>query len=436
MNSPTPGIFRRETLCGMSPQTLANRPKAHSPVWALTLLGGIVLISVSCDPAKAPQTTAAAPAPPAVTVSRPVQREVRDWDEYAGHLQSPETANIQARVSGFIEEAPFHEGALVKKGDVLYVIDARPFKADLDNKKAAVAKDNAQLTLADADLKRSDSLLKSKAVSQGDYDTANARYQQAQAQLAADQAGVQVAELNLEWTKVTAPISGRVSRMYVTIGNLVNGGAGQATLLTTVVSVDPMYCVVPVPERIFLKYQAITAEDSKMNIRDAKIPCFIQLENETNFPHKGVIDFIDNNVDTNTGTIQLRGVIPNGDGMLTPGVFARMRITHSKPYQTLLIPDMAVGTEQNERYILIVGKDDIVESRPVKLGRTFGNLRSITEGLKPDDRVVVNGMQQARPGAKVAPKEIAVSLDSLSAFDIALSADKLTNTVPHGEASK
>ncbi|MDB6138814.1 MAG: Efflux transporter, family, subunit [Verrucomicrobiaceae bacterium] len=377
------------------------------------------------------------PPPPAVTVSLPVQREVRDWDEYTGHLQAPETVNIQARVSGFIEKTSFREGAIVQKGDVLYEMDARPFEADLNNKKAALAKDEAQVTLTQSELGRSEGLLKTKAIAQQDFDTSRARFDQAKAQLEADKAAADVAQLNMEWTKVTAPITGRVSRMYVTAGNLINGGAGQGTLLTTIVSVGPIYCLAPVPERTFLKYQALAAQQGTVNLRDAKIPCYVQLENETNFPHQGVIDFIDNNMDANTGTIQLRGLIPNPDGMLTPGVFARMRITNSKPYQTLLIPDIAVGTEQNERFVLVVGKDDMVETKSVKLGRLFGSLRAISDGLKLEDKVVVNGMQQARPGTQVSPKEVPVSLDSLSAFDVGLTAAaKPTVTAPTTEAAK
>ena len=376
-----------------------------------------VLALAGCDPSKKPAAPPPAPPPPPnVTVSKPVQREVRDWDEFTGHLQAPEMANIQARVSGFIDKAAFKEGALVKKGDVLFEIDPRPFQADLENKKAAVAKDEAQLNLAKADLSRSEGLLKTKAVAQQDFETTRARSDQAIAQLSADKAAQDVAELNLEWTKVTAPITGRVSRIYVTAGNLINGGAGQGTLLTTIVSVGPIYCLATVPERTFFKYQAFTAKDGAL-LRDAKIPCFVQLENETGFPHEGTIDFIDNNVDAATGTIQMRGLIPNPDGLLTPGAFARMRITHSKPYQTLLIQDMAIGTEQNERFVLVVGKDNIVATRNVTLGRVFGQLRSITDGLKADDVVVVNGTQMARPGTPVNPKEVPVPLESLSAFD-------------------
>lgn len=352
-----------------------------------------------------------------VTVSKPLNREVTDWDEYTGHLVSPETANIAARISGIIVAAPFKEGALVKKNDVLFIIDDRPFKADIENKRANVAKDEAQVALAKAQLARSDDLLKKKAISQQEYDTSKATFDQSHAQVAADQAAVDTAQLNLDWTRVTAPISGRVSRMNVTVGNLVNGGAGQATLLTTIVSVDPMYCYVSVPERAFLKYQTYAEHSKGESVREAKIPCFIKLENEKNFPHAGTIDFIDNNVDPATGTIQLRGVIPNSNGALTPGLFAQMRITGSGPYQTLLIPDVAVSAQQNERYLMVVERDDTVAVRNVQLGGLFGSLRSITEGLKPDDRVIVNGLQLVRPGGKAAPKEAPIPADAIAALE-------------------
>ncbi|MDR3403963.1 MAG: efflux RND transporter periplasmic adaptor subunit [Chthoniobacter sp.] len=363
------------------------------------------------------QAAAPAPAPPLVTVSLPLNREVNDWDEYTGHLVSPQTANIAARISGIIEASPFKEGALVKKGDVLFVIDDRPFKADLDNKKATLAKDLAQVALTRAQLSRSEDLIKKKAIAQQDFDTSKAGFDQANAQLAADQAAVDTAQLNLDWTRVTAPIDGRVSKINVTVGNLVNGGAGQATLLTTIVSVDPMYCYVSVPERSFLKYQAYAEKSKGESVREAKIPCFVKLENEKNYPHEGVIDFIDNNVDPNTGTIQLRGVIPNSNGELTPGLFAQMRITGSGPYKTLLVPDIAVGAEQNERFLMVVEKDNTVAVRKVQLGELFGSLRSITDGLKPDERVIVNGLQLVRPGGKVTPQDAPISADSIAALE-------------------
>jgi RND family efflux transporter MFP subunit len=386
-------------------------------------IGGISLLGAflfsACDKKANPPAAPAIPPPP-VTVSKPVEKVVRDWDEYTGHLQSPETANVSARVSGLIEKAPFKEGALVKKGDELFKLDDRPFKADLDNKVATVQKDEAAVALAKADAARSEELLAKKAVSKQEVDTNNARQQQAEAQLAADKAQVETAQLALDWTRVTAPISGRVSRMYVTVGNQVNGGSGQSTLLTTIVSVDPIYCYVPIPERSYLRYQEYAAHERHSTLREAKIACYIQLENEKGFPHEGMIDFIDNSVDTATGTIQVRGVFANPTGTLTPGVFARMRINRSDPYKTLLVPDVAIGTEQNERYVLVVGKDNVVVSKPVKLGGLFGSLRSITSGLDPNDAVVVNGLQQAQPNSKVAPETKPISPEALKELEVAV----------------
>ncbi len=363
------------------------------------------LLVAACHPG---QPKSSAPPPPAVSVSKPVAREVSDWDEYAGRLQSPETANITARVSGFVEEVPFKEGALVNKGDVLFIIDDRPFKADLENKRATVQKDEAQLALADAGMQRSSDLLKTKTIAQQDFDTSKAQSGSAIAQLAADRAAEETARLNLEWTRVTAPIAGRISRMNVTAGNQV----GSATLLTTIVSVDPMHCYVSVPGRAFLEYQKIAERQKHANVHRANIPCSIGLETETGFPHEGFIDFIDNAVDPNTGTIQMRGVLPNPGGVLTPGTFARMRIAHGVPYKALLVPDQAVGAEQNERHLLLVGKDDVVVSRTVKVGALFGGLRAIVSGLEPEDRVVVNGMQKAQPGSKVTPENVPIAADT------------------------
>lgn len=350
-----------------------------------------------------------------MTVSQPLQREVIDWDEYTGHLQSPETANVAARVSGFIEQAPFKEGALVHKGDLLFLIDDRPFKADLDNRQATVAKDEAQLRLMEVQLRRSEKLIQTRVIAQQDYDTSKANHDQARAQLASDKAAVETSQLNLDWTRVAAPISGRISRMNVTVGNLVNGGAGQATVLTTIVSIDPMYCYVPVPESAFLRWQAL-ARKRHSTVQGDHIPCFIGLENETGFPHKGTIDFFDNSLDTTTGTILVRGVIPNPSGALTQGLFARMRIAGSDPYETLLVPDAAVGAEQTERFLLVVGNDNVVETRPVKLGALFGSLRSIRQGLKPGEWVVVNGLQQAKPATKVAPVKVPIPAESVDAL--------------------
>jgi RND family efflux transporter MFP subunit len=300
---------------------------------------------------------------------------------------------------------------------LLFRIDPRPFQADLDNKKAAVDQAKAMAAKTKADFERSIMLLKTRVIAQADYDNTKAAYLEAAASLNAAEAALETSRLYLEWTDVRAPISGRVSRMNVTVGNLVNGGSGQATALTTIVSIDPLYCYINVPESAALRYQELALQEQKSNVAGARIGCFLQLENETNFPHQGVIDFVDNQVDVNTGTVQIRCVFGNPTTILTPGLFALTRIPASGRYQALLIPDAAVNTDQNERYLLIVGANGVVQQRPVKLGALFGTLRSIAEGLKPGEWVIVNGMLSAMPGAKVDPHEVPVSAESLNALE-------------------
>ncbi len=377
------------------------------------------------------RATAVQAQPPApVTVSQPLQQDVIRWDEYSGYLSSPKTAIVSARVSGLIEEAPFHEGGIVHEGDLLFKIDPRPFQADLDNKKAAVAQAKVLAERTQADFRRFTQLLKAQVIARADFDSAKASYGQAEASLSAAEAALETSRLNLEWTEVRAPITGRISRMNVTVGNLVNGGSGQATALTTIVSIDPIYCYINVPESAALHYQELALQEKKANVAGAKVACFLQLENEANFSRQGVIDFVDNQVDVNTGTVQVRCVFANPTTLLTPGLFARTRIPAGERHRALLIPDAAVNTDQNERYLLIVGTDDVVQRRPVKLGALFGTLRSITGGLKPGEWVIVNGMQSARPGAKVNPHEAPVSSESLGALDSIAAGSPATQARP------
>ncbi|HEX4083261.1 MAG TPA: efflux RND transporter periplasmic adaptor subunit, partial [Chthoniobacteraceae bacterium] len=256
-------------------------------------------------------------------------------------------------------------------------------------------------------------LLQTHVVDPQDYDVAQANFLQAQAQLNADRAAQETSELNLEWTRVRAPITGLVGKISVTAGNLITGGVGNGTLLTTLVSEDPLYCYVPVPERTLLKYQAY-ARKNQETVRSAKIACAIQLEDETGFPHKGMIDFIDNSVDPNTGTIQIRGVFSNPDDYLTSGLFARMRIEGTGPYKALLVPDASVQTDQNERYLLTVDSSNTVQSKRVTLGILVGDMRVIEDGITAADRVVINGLQMANPGAKVNVMEAPVAQASPS----------------------
>jgi RND family efflux transporter MFP subunit len=359
------------------------------------------------------------PPTPGVTVSRPLQRDVIEWDQFSGYLSSPKTVTVNARVSGLVVQAPFQEGAIVHAGDLLFKIDPRPFQADLDNKEAAVAQAKATTEKTKADFERSTVLLKAEVVARADYDSTKASYGEADASLKAAEAALEISRLNLEWSEVRAPITGRISRMNVTVGNLVTGGTGQATptTLTTIVSIDPLYCYINVPQSVALRYQQLALQEKQSSVAGARVACYMQLENETNFPREGVIDFVDNQVDVNTGTVQIRCVFANPTSILTPGLFALTRIPASGRYQALLIPDAAVNSDQNERYLLIVGANDVVQQRPVKLGALFGNLRSITDGVKPNERVIVNGMLSAMPGAKVNPHEVAISTESLDALE-------------------
>jgi RND family efflux transporter MFP subunit len=351
----------------------------------------------------------------AVTVARPAQREVIEWDEYTGNLDAPEHVDLRARVSGEITDAPFKEGAIIKKDQLLFQIDVRPYQADLDAKQATQAQNEAQLALAKITLRRFEQAAPGAAVSQQELDIAKANAQQAEAVVAAAKAAVKVAQLNVDWCRVISPINGRVSRKYVTSGNLVTAGGGLSpgTLLTTINSIDPIYHYVSVDERSVLKYRRLSAEGKRISAREQQIPCFMQLLNETGFPHQGVVDFVDNRIDPTTGTLQARGVFPNKDGYLTPGSFGRVRVAGSGRYTTLLVPDVAIVADQSLKILLTVDADGIVHAHPVKPGALFGNLRSIEEGIGPDDRVIINGQIKARPGAKVAAKEVALDTSSI-----------------------
>ncbi len=361
-----------------------------------------------------------APPPPDVSVAYPVQREVVEWDTYTGHLQSPEMANVVARVSGLIVEMPFEEGAMVKKGDVLAVIDERPFKAELDFKEADRQKAEAALAIANTTYNRLVGLKQGTAgaVSQQDVDNAGAVVSQAKATVASAKAAAELARLNLEWCRVLSPIDGRVSNKLVTVGNLVNGGSGfQQTLLTTVQSVSPIYCYVDVDENSILKYQRLAQERALLSVRDGKVPCYVQLGDEIGFTHKGAIDFMDNHIDATTGTMRIRGVLQNERGKLVPGMFARLSVPGSGRYSAVLVPDEAIGNDQSQRDVLIVDKDNKIAMRPVKLGALFGNMRSIASGLNADERIVVNGQMHARPGAVVNPLEVKIKVDEAGFVD-------------------
>ena len=350
----------------------------------------------------------AAPPVPSVSVSRPIVREVTEYDEYPGRLAAVESVNVQSRVSGFLERAPFNEGALVKQGDLLFVIDARPFQAELDRAAAQRVQAEAQLKQAQGEFERVAPLKGTGAASEIDIFNARQRVEAAKAAVAAAQAAVKAAQYNVDWTEVHAPIPGRTGRKNVTPGNLVTGGTSQATLLTTITTVDPIYCYVNVDEHTVRRYQQDIREGRRVSVRaGGRLAAQLAVGEEANFAREGYIDFVDNTVDPETGTIRVRGVFPNPDGTLIPGFYARLRVPGRTPYQAVLVPEFAIGATLAQQHVLVVDAEDIVRVQPVTVGGVFDGMRAV-EGLKPDARVVVSGIVQARPGFKVRPTDVPI----------------------------
>lgn len=345
-----------------------------------------------------------APPPPKVTVSKPVVEEIVEWDEYTGRLEAVDTVDVRARVSGYLQSIDFKDGEVVKEGDLLFVIDPRPYQAELDRAEAQLKLARAREELAENDLVRAQNLVSARAISEEEADTRAADARVAKASVEQAQADVNAAKLNVEFTQVRAPIAGLISRKYVTEGNLIDGGTG-GTLLTTIVSLDPIYCYFEADEQSFLRYNNLEKDGLGPGNREGGSPAYMELSNETGYPHKGYIDFIDNRLDPSTGTIRGRGVFPNPDNKLTPGLFARMKITGSGQYEAMLVPDEAVGSDQSQKFVMIVNPENTVEYRQVTLGPLVNGLRVVRQGVTPQDRIIVKGLQRVMPGAKVDPVE-------------------------------
>lgn len=345
----------------------------------------------------------AAPPPPAVSVSHPVEREITDYAEFTARVAAIESTDVRARVSGQVVAVPFEAGTTVQEGDVLVEIDVRPFQTELDARIADEARAAAQVSLAHIEYERIKGL-PPDARSQTEFDTAAARLEEARAAQAAAKAAVESARLNVGWCRVVAPISGRISYKHVTTGNLVTGGSGSGTLLTTIVSVDPMYANFDVDERTVQRVKQLVREGKLESNERAEIPVRLGLATESGFLHQGTINFVDNQVNPRTGTLRVRGVFPNADEALVAGYFARVRVPVSAPHQALLVSERALGTDQGQKIVLVVGSDNKVAVRPVRLGGLHDGLREITDGLAAGDRVVVNGLLHVRPGLSVAPQ--------------------------------
>jgi RND family efflux transporter MFP subunit len=350
---------------------------------------------------------ASAPPPPAVTVAKPVERTVVDQDEYVGRFVAVDTVEIRSRVSGYLSEIGFTDGQMVKKGDLLFVIDHRPFQIVLDQMRANLAQARANLSFTEADLARGQELVRNKTLSEQVFEQRKQAKGVAEAAVTAQEAMVHQAELDLnDYSNLRAPIDGRIGDRRVSVGNLVTGGNGaNTTLLATIVSVDPIRFEFTFDEGSYLRYQRFAGASGNMASANSGVPVTLKLIDEDDFSHAGRMDFVDNVIDKSSGTIRGRAVFANADGRFTPGMFGRIRVPGSVPHTTLLVPDAALGTEQSRKYVLVVDAGNTVRLKYVTPAQLDGGLRVIKDGLAANDRVIVNGLMRARPGAKVTPEE-------------------------------
>ena len=368
------------------------------------LAGALLLTATGCKPASPQAKAQAAPPPPTVTVAKPIVRKVIEWDEFTGRLAAPEMVEIRARVSGYLDTIHFKEGAEVKTGDLLFTIDPRPYEAAVQRAAAEASNARSRASLAATEAKNAGQLRENQAISSEEYERRIKAATEAEGTVKALEAALKTVELDLEFTHIRAPVSGRISNARVTKGNLVTGGTKDATLLTTLVSLDPIYCYMDVDERSALKYRELHKEGKRASALFGQIPAQMGLINQSGFPHEGVIDFVDNQLDPTTGTIRARGVFKNEDRLMSPGFFARVRIPGSGEYEAMLVQDQAVADDQGSSFVWVINAEDKAVYRPVKLGPMSDGLRIVREGLKPDDRVVINGLMAVRNGVKVNPQ--------------------------------
>ena len=369
-------------------------------LFTLAAFAALSLIVVDCN--KSPANKGAPPLP--VNVVTVIEKEVNEWDEFTGRLDPVESVEIRPRVSGYITEIHFEAGAIVKKGDLLYVIDPRPYQADFDRAEAEVDRMDAQLKLAQIELNRAKELRDKNTISASEFDQKAATYQGSAAAKSSAEAAKNSAALNLEFTQIKSPIDGRVSDARITLGNLVQPGAGPESVLTTVVSVDPIYAKVDADENAILKYVKLSEEGKRVSARTEKIPAWVELGNETNFPHQGYVDFVDNRLDPSTGTVRARVVLKNWNpNLITPGFFVRTRVAGATPYRAALVEDKVISSQQGLKYAFVVKPDNTVERRNLETGSIFEGKRIVKHGLKDGEKVVSTRLQLLQAGMKVQP---------------------------------
>lgn len=391
-------------------EAVALRAKFNErPLWqrAAIVGGPLAVLAAAATIWNSDPSPAAAPPMPMVTVAAPIEREINQWDDYVGRFEASRSVEVRPRVSGQIVGVHFTDGQVVQKGQLLFTIDARPFAAALAEARAGVATAQSELALAETNLGRARRLLAAEAVSQSDVDRLTAAAQSARAALAAAQARVRSRSLDVEFTQVRAPIGGRISDRRIDAGNLVSAGDSGGTLLTTINALDPIYFTFDVPESLYLK----TARERQVT-GGAGQTAEIRLQDEADYSWRGRLDFTDNGLNQNSGTIRARAVIANPNYFLAPGMFGNMRLADGGTTAALLIPDAAVRTDQARKIVLVVGRDDTVAAKPVETGPLVGNLRAIRSGLTKADRVIVQGVQFAMPGAKVKPRVTQITFNA------------------------
>ena len=373
------------------------------PAYARLLLLCPLLALTGCG--EAPKQSAAPP-PPVVTVAKPAQRTIVDQDEYVGRFVAVDMVEVRARVSGYLEKVHFRDGQTIKQGDLLFSIDKRPFQNALAQAKANLALTKSNVTFTEADYARAQQLLRDRTISEQVFDQRAQANRNAQASVTANEALVKQAELDLEFTELRAPISGRIGDRRVTEGNLVTGGtAGNTTLLATVVSMDPIRLEFSLDESAYLRYERLSSGGKDITSREASVMVGLKLIDERDFAHRGYMDFVDNVIDRGSGTIRARAQFSNPDSVFTPGMFARVRVPGSPAYAALLVPDGAILSEQARKYVLVVDGESVARQRYVTLGELVDGQRVIKDGLASDDRLIVNGLMRARPGVKVNAQE-------------------------------
>lgn len=384
--------------------------RRRNPWWTIaSLLVGAAVIAGGYWYLQHQDTSAVASAPPAppapVTVAKPLVKEIVEFDEFTGQFAAVDSIELRARVSGYLESIHFTDGQMVKEGDLLFVIDPRPFEISLASAEAALASAEARVNLAKQQLDRAEKLKKSDFLSQSTFDERLEELQSASADAEVARAAINSARLNLNYTRITAPISGRIGNHEVSIGNLVTGGeSGNTTRLTTLVSLDPIHLTFDVSESDFLAYQRAAAEGRLQSTRDTRLKVSAHLMDEEEWSLEGEMDFVNNSVDRTAGTIRARAIFPNPGRIITPGQFGRIRIPGSDPYNAVLIPDSAILSDQSQKIVMTVAADGTVTPRVIRPGPSYEGLRIVREGLSGDDTIIIDGLVRARPGAKVDPQ--------------------------------